>query len=260
MRRIVLSMLILVLMSGTMVAQERVVTFGVQIKPIIPSSIFRTATTDLNFNDVDYRIRQRVGFSGGMVIRKGLTKILSLETGLNFVTRNYQAAIFDNITEEDKQTDFSLVTYELPVLGLVYIRLSKKVYMNAAFGASLNLYPSDLASGTPLDFQQVSIRRSWILPALVANVGWEYRTEKSGYFYIGGSFNRFFSESYDSVITHFRMDPNNQNVSREEAVLGLSGNYLTIDFRYFFHEDPEKKKAKKKKKKKYDNPNDWRNR
>ncbi|MEM9024065.1 MAG: outer membrane beta-barrel protein, partial [Bacteroidota bacterium] len=231
-------------------AQERVVTVGLQLKPIIPSSILGTATTDLTFNDIDYSVDQKVGFAGGMVIRWGLTKNFSLETGINYVNRNYRAEIVDNITNETKNTDFTIVGYEVPVLGLVYIRLSREIFMNAAFGLSLDMYPSDVATGTLADFTQESIRTSWIQPSLLANVGWEYRTDKSGYFYVGGSFHRPFRRSYDTVITQTRP------TEIVDAVLELSGQYLTIDFRYFFHEDPQKKKARKKRVK-YDNPNDW---
>jgi hypothetical protein len=42
-----------------------------------------------------------------------------------------------------------------------------------------------------------------------------------------------------------------QDFSRTPTSTGRSdiqGDYLTIDLRYYFHQDPEKKKAKKKKK------------
>ncbi|MFN5371602.1 MAG: hypothetical protein ACK5B6_09090, partial [Bacteroidia bacterium] len=76
-------------------------------------------------------------------------------------------------------------------------------------------------------------------PSLIANVGAEYRSEKSGYFYVGCSLNRPFSPIYKSVIDYVI---NNQVV--HNAFADLRGAYLTVDFRYFFHEDPARKKAK----------------
>ena len=83
----------------------------------------------------------------------------------------------------------------------------------------------------------------WIIPSLIANIGWEYRTDKSGYIYLGASYHRPFSHMAKEVILY------NGNSRFERVELNLSGNYITVDIRYFFHEDAEKKKRKVKKSK-----------
>jgi hypothetical protein len=80
------------------------------------------------------------------------------------------------------------------------------------------------------------VRKNVFQPAVIANLGWEWRTVKSGYFYIGASFHAPFSYEY---VTRIRYE---EGQVTEEFYNTLSGSYLTIDFRYFFHEEPAKNK------------------
>lgn len=239
--RLKLILLYLALISThIIVAQERVTTFGIQFKPIIPSELFNTGKQEITQNNVTFSVTPQTGLSFGMVIRKGFTKNLSLESGINYLTRKFELGINDQDLSFNETSKFKLVNYEIPVSLLVYIRLTSYIYMNVSGGISLDIYPSDLYTYSP-NFQNDVFRYDWIRPSLIANIGWEYRTEKSGYIYLGASYHRPFSYMAKEVIWY------NRNKRDERVELNLSGNYITIDFRYFFHEDPEKKKRKIKK-------------
>ena len=111
--------------------------------------------------------------------------------------------------------------------------------MNASMGVSADMYASNTQSrGTY--HRTLTARKHTFQPAVLANLGWEYRTEKSGYLYLGASLHRPFS--YE-LVTHIDYEGNGKY---EDLYQPLSGSYLTLDIRYFFHEDPEKKKKKKK--------------
>jgi len=111
--------------------------------------------------------------------------------------------------------------------------------MNVSGGFSLDVYPSDLYTFDDY-FQNAVNRFNWIKTSLIANLGWEYRTPKIGYFYFGASYHRPFSHIMRDFVNY-------TGNGRDEGVFfDLSGNYLTLDFRYFFHEDPQKKRTKKK--------------
>jgi hypothetical protein len=85
-----------------------------------------------------------------------------------------------------------------------------------------------------------SQRKSVIIPAVIANLGWELRTEHAGYFYLGASYHNPFSDIYLTRMEY-------ENSSTHEVVeVPLSGTYFTLDLRYFFPEEPVKK---------YKNPN-----
>lgn len=228
--------------SNVFVAQERVTTFGIQFKPIIPSELFNTGKQEIIQDNVLFSVTPQMGLSFGMVIRKGLTKNLSLESGINYLTRKFELGINDQDLNYIETTHFKLVNYEIPVSLLVYIRLTEYIYMNVAGGFAFDIYPSDLYTYSS-NFQNDVLMYNWIRPSLIANIGWEYRTEKSGYFYLGASYHRPFSHMAQEIIWY------NGNKRDERVILNLSGNYITVDVRYFFHEDPEKKKRKVKKSK-----------
>lgn len=221
--------------------QERVLTAGVQFKPIFASNFLNTGPVTTSAEGVDFTVSQKFGYCAGMVVRYGITKAVSFETGINFVRRNFDLNVStDSLSEK---SDFGIVGYEIPLSALVFIRLSEKIYMNGSTGISLDFYPSDVFTLGD-SFKHVSWRKGILSPSLIANIGFEYRTANSGYFYIGGSFHRPFSYIYQA---NFQYDPFNQGPT---ANTKLSGNYLTIDFRYFFHEVPIEPRSKREKKEK----------
>lgn len=222
-------------------AQKDVTTFGLQIKPIIPSNLFRAGEETLLRSNFEYSVEQRLGYSFGGVIRRGFTDWFTMETGISAVRRNFTAGV-GAVGGSQDTTGFSIVGYEIPVLGMVYVKLSDKIYMDAAFGLSLDMFPRSVGSTSDSkEFRQFSIRRRWLQTGLLANVGWEYRTKQSGYFYIGASYHRPFQTIY---LTRLEYLP---DANENYAEIGITGNYLTIDLRYFFHSDPEKRKKKEKK-------------
>ena len=225
-------------------AQEGVTTFGIQLRPIIPSEIFNSGFAAFQDDEWNIDIGPKVGLNFGMVIRQGLSKMWSLETGINFATRNY---FVDASFRDDEFTikDFKLISYEIPVKGLVYIRMSDQWYVNAALGLSLNMFPSNIRTRDDY-FENFSVRKNWVQSGVIGNVGFEFRTKEKGYFYIGGTLNRPFTPISITRLRH-TSTPTVKDSWDGEAFLDLTGNYFTIDLRYFFHEDPEKKTKKKKK-------------
>ncbi len=246
--RILIFITIIITFSTHLYAQERVTTFGIQLKPIIPIPFFNAGKQEANQNNISYLNKPKTSLSFGMVIRKGFTKSLSIETGINFLKRIYEITIDDPDNSFSGTSNFSIVNYEIPVQGLVYVRLGRNMFMNASGGFSIDLYPTPLFTYGDY-FTNAVNRRSWSQVSLIANLGWEYRTEKSGYFYFGTSLHRPFKPMMREFIVYEGFN------QYEEMSFDLTGNYLTLDFRYFFHEDPKKKKKKLKKEPKVVRPN-----
>ncbi len=224
------------------VAQEKVTTFGVQLKPIVPVEFFNAGKQEKTRNNITYINQPKFGMSFGMVIRKGITKNISVESGLNFLRRNYDLTINDPDSNITSRSDFSIVNYEIPLLALVYVRLGRNMFMNVAGGASLDIYPSELSVRDEL-FTNAIIRRNWVQPSMLANLGWEYRTEKSGFIYIGASLHRPFNTIFTELI-HYKGESGER---LEGERFDLTGSYFTIDLRYFFHEEAQEKRKKTKK-------------
>jgi len=217
-------------------SQKRVTTFGLQFKPIVSSEVINTGGQDNQVGEIGFSIEPNQGYSFGMVIRKGFTKQLSLETGINYTRRNYKLTIDQDTTGFSGVSDFKYIIYEIPILGLVYVQLGENSYLNGALGASINFLPSDWDSFDTY-FRHLSQRKSWIVPALLANIGYEYRTYDKGYFYIGFSYHRPFTE-----LTTAGVEFRENDIGQERTFFDISGNYLTIDLRYFFHEPPDYKR------------------
>ncbi len=229
----------LLCISAMLHAQKNVTTVGLQLKPIFPLNFLGTGETNNLDLDVKFTLGLKSGFAGGMVIRRGLSDLLSIESGINYVKRKYDLKIQDE--EFEHNASFRIIGYEIPVSLLVYIQLSEKLYMNVSMGGSLDMFASAVQIYDTV-FNQVALRNRVMQGAVIANLGWEWRTEKSGYIYLGASYHRPFNFIYLSKTQYYATDPD------ASTSIELLGNYLTLDLRYFFHEDPETKKQRRAKK------------
>jgi hypothetical protein len=235
----ILLLIVLASYSWRSHAQERVITAGFQFRPIFSSEFFDTGPIDITDNGVNFNMVPGSGSGFGMVIRKGFTNTVSLETGIHYIKRNYKLSMTDSIGKET--SSFSIIGYEIPVSGLVFIQLSDEIFMDVSLGLSLDFYPSDIQNAGER-FSHYSARKNWFSPAVIAGLGWEYRTEKSGYFYLGASYHRPFDYIYYSYFNY----PDDETPTAQGGS-ELQGNYLTFDIRYFFHSEPEKRKKKTRK-------------
>jgi len=167
------------------------------------------------------------GKTFGVIIRKGFTKTWSIETGINLVRRNYNTLIFPIGLTEKGSIDFTYTSYEIPIQGLAHIRLGENLYINSSLGLSLNAYPGDVVQ-TNSNFGVLADRNKKVQMALIANVGLEYRTKKSGYFYLGSSLYNSLEHIGSLQGTHSTLSTQNN------ILLEMKGNYLTLDIRYYF--------------------------
>lgn len=231
-KRIFLFSLAIIGLFFNLKAQKEVTTFGLQFKPIISSEIINTGPQTIKQGAVSFTIEPNQGYSFGMVIRRGITDQFSFESGINYTKRNFNLSLLNDTLDLDGNSKFSYVIYEIPVMGLIYVQLGENLYLNTAFGASLNFLPSSWESFDTY-FNHFSQRKSWIVPSLLANMGVEYRTRKDGTFYAGFSYHRPFSELTTAGVGYIE-----DKLEKEAVFFDITGNYLTIDLRYFFHEDP----------------------
>ena len=215
-------------------SQENVTTLGLQIKPIIESGIIGQGSFFVDQSPLTVQVNPKTGMSFGMVIRHGISKSFSVEGGINRVTRNFQYLFRDNEIDFEESLDFGYVNYEIPLKALVFVQLGDKLYLNNSLGPSIDMYASDVTSGD-IFLQQVTRRGAWAKIALEANLGLEYRTRKSGYFYFGATYHNPFTRVARSTIRY------NNGSSERYVSYDLDGGYLTLDFKYYFHEDPERK-------------------
>lgn len=198
-------------------------------------SFLKTGTQSYSDKGIDYHITLNSGFSSGMVIRKSFTKLLSFETGINYVRRKYNLSIVDGGYTES--ADFNIIGYEIPVSLLIYAQTGEKTFMNASMGISPDMFASNVETIGP-NHRSYTARFHVVQPAIIVNLGWEYRTIKSGYFYLGASFHSPFGPLFRSNIYYTK------NGEEYAGFIDLSGSYLTVDIRYFFAPDSKKRKER----------------
>jgi len=231
-----LALSIFALQTANCSAQKRSAIFGIQFKPIFPVGFLGTGKQTVTVDSVNMKfdLALQSGWNFGMVIRKNFTNLLALETGINYVKRKYHLDCIDEDFEES--SEFRIIGYEIPVSLLAYIRIGEYMYMNASLGMSADMYASNVES-SGLYHVSLTVRNHTFQAAIIANLGWELRTTKSGYFYFGASLHRPFDYELTTRVNYKRPP------KEVEVYQPLSGSYLTLDVRYFFPENPNKKKT-----------------
>lgn len=251
--RAVLSCLLFVVLAGHGIAQKNVLTAGIQFQPIFPVAFLNTAdqTVTNSQQTVSAIVSPTFSYSAGMVVRWGFHKRLSLETGLSYVQRNYDLTMAtDTFTGK---SDFSIVGYEHPIKLLVFVQLSERFYMNAAAGLQLTFFPSDIFTSDTY-FKHSGLRLglgNFLHGGAITNLGFEYRTKKLGFFYLGATYHVPFGDIYRSKFQYI-----SNNEPSEAMPIWLNGSYMTFDIRYFFHSMPLERKDGKKRKSRKERLND----
>ncbi|MEC7646406.1 MAG: hypothetical protein VX689_02850 [Bacteroidota bacterium] len=217
-------------------SQNTKTTFGLQYKPIIPAKYFNSSHIQKNSSNYFFNLSPEYSNAFGMILRHKLNKTFSIESGLNYIQRNYALTLDNNIIGIKDITKFGMRSYEIPIQILAYVQISKFWHLNVAFGMSHNVLASNIFSSGENNnaYFQNTERRQGGHEALLANVGIEYRTEEKRHYYIGTSLHRPWKAigkiypQYDDNINSFNDD--------EEFFLEMLGNFITVDFRYFFAE------------------------
>lgn len=205
--------------------------FGLEFKGIIPSTILNAGEQSIGNDSITVTINSDRGFSFGMIIRHNFTKMFTLETGIHMTRRFYPVDIRNNSNGFNGSSSIEYVSYEIPIQWLLYIRLGENFYMNTILGVTFDIYPSDVIKVE--EFYAYIIQPvSWFQTSLVASIGFEYRTAKAGYFYLGASVHRPFTD-----VANFRLSYTNDPTQSEYVNLDtkISGTYFSIDLRYFFN-------------------------
>lgn len=243
--RILLLLITVLMMLSHAKAQKNVVTAGLQFQPIFPVAFLNTADQEVTDSQgwVTTLVSPKFSWSAGMLVRWGFHRRLSLETGINFVQRNYDLTM--STEDFTGRSDFRIIGYEHPIKVLVFVQLADRLYMNAAGGLQLTFFPSDIYSFDTY-FRHSSLRLGmdqFLHAGGIANLGFEWRTKKAGYFYLGATYHQMFGDIYRSKFQYVE-----DNTYSEATTVLLNGSYLTLDIRYFFHSQPIERKDGQKRK------------
>jgi hypothetical protein len=223
---------VLLLFSGSIKAQDKNFTGGFQFKAMLGAGVFSNEPTTSEVDSVQIGIQQQFGYVFGMTIRKQFTKMLAVESGLRFVQRNYTTSIDSTFGSYTGEIDYRLISYEIPLKGMVRLRASDNSFFSVSLGIQMDLYPSDIYA-SDYEWQVQVTRKSWIQGSFLANLGWEVHPQNYGTFYAGLSFNQPFVDPYAANVGHY-------NANFAASNMRLNGTYFSLDLRYYFEVKKDK--------------------
>ena len=206
--------------------------FGVQIRPVFPTKFIGNSFASGALDGFETTIQQKMGFSFGATVRAGITNTIAFETGINFTQRNFDLTMGVPDSNSYAEDNLTFIEYDVPVNALFYIKLAEQWYMNASLGGSITYKPTDVGTfnqpGGPFYYKHTGLIRNRVGIDANANLGFEFRTEKSGFFYVGGSARVPFAPLFD-LIADYQYEGNNTRI-----VFPVDGSFLALDFKYIF--------------------------
>src|SRR4051812_13889935 len=114
----------LLILPAAAFSQKGLTTVGIQVKPIFPISFLDTGKLINEAENIHYETALQSGFSAGIVIRHNFTKLIAVESGINYVKRKYALQISDG--SFTGKSSFRSINYEIPFIILTYIQVGEK--------------------------------------------------------------------------------------------------------------------------------------
>jgi hypothetical protein len=217
--------------------------FGVQVRSIIPTNFVGNPITTLQKDGLQASLQQTIGYSFGGIVRVGLTELIALETGINFSQRYFkvQGSIADSGIYVTNQLGF--IQYDLPLNGLIYIKLTKRFFANASLGVTAGFKPTSIATQNNIDGSKFFYHTGFVNKKasldLNGNLGFEFRSKKTGFYYLGTTVRLPLAPLFTYISTY-------RNQGYKVTQYGdVSGAFLGIDLRYFFRNVKAQKEDKR---------------
>lgn len=208
--------------------------FGIQSRVVLPSDFLGPTTTLLANEGFKSSLTQTTGFSYGALIRADYTENITVECGINYIQRQFNAKMsysdsVENVSDTNKLT---FINYELPITGIVKIQLAKNIFSLVGLGPSFTYKPTnvaliDLPGGKHTFYHSGSIRKFGI--DLNAQAGFELRTKKNGFFYIGGGVKVPTSYLFNWGGKYAQQGSSESLIDFQKT----NGAFLSIDLRYY---------------------------
>ena len=202
---------------------------------IIPINYFGAGPLNLKSDHSTIVLSSKIGYHFGMVMKTNYSEKFSFESGINFFRRNFKllgSSNYNGIPMNDT-SDFGYISYGLPFKGMVYIQLSKGIFLNTSVGASIDFYASTVMSSNSYT-QNLSERARWINGSVLADLGVEWRNDNNGAFFFGAGVNIPVSSIAVTKLKFFYDGPSNPD--RYEDVF-LMGNFFNLKLKYYLPSD-----------------------
>jgi hypothetical protein len=211
--------------------------FGFTINPIVPVNYFGAGPLTIKNDTANLTLSSKIGYQFGMLWRTDFSDHFSLESGILFTRRNFKIRGNSSITGTNTRdsTSFGYINYNLPLKGFVYIQLSEKTHISSSAGISIDFYASDVSTmGKGGLIAHYSERARWINASLISGLGFEWRDDNKGIFYVGAGVNIPVSTIAVTYLWYnYNLTLNGTNYETKFSPEFIKGNYLSLDLKYF---------------------------
>ena len=211
--------------------------FGFTINPIVPVNYFGAGPLSIQNDTASLTLASKIGYQFGMLWRSDFTDHFSLESGILYTRRNFKISGSSSITGSNTldSTSFGYINYNLPVKGYVYIQLSEKTHLTSSAGLSIDFYASDVTTmGKEGLIAHYSERARWINASIISGLGFEWRDDDKGIFYIGAGVNIPISTIAVTYLWYnYNLTINDNLYETKFSPEFLKGNFLSLDLKYF---------------------------
>ena len=208
--------------------------FGIQSRVVLPSDFLGPIKTSLANEGFQSNLIQKIGFSYGALVRADYTKNITLECGINYIQRQFKAEMSysDSIESVSDTNKLTFINYELPITGIVKIQLARNLFSLVGLGPSFTFKPTnvaliDLPGGKHTFYHSGSVKKFGI--DLNTQAGFELRTKKLGYFYLGGGVKVPTSYLFNWGGKYAQQGSSESLIDFEKT----NGAFLSIDIRYY---------------------------
>ena len=206
-------------------------SFAINARVLIPSDFVGSKSTFLSNEPFQSTVTQKNGYSFGGILRTSFSDFFSLETGIYFNQRHFDlnmSVLDSGITAQNNMT---FISYEIPIQGRIFIKLSKTIFSSVSLGVSPNYKPSNVQvvtlAGGSHGFSHTGFSESKMGVDLNTEFGFERRDKKNGTIYFGAGAKIPLNNLFD-VIGQYANQGN-----KYTDVKSVRASFLFVDLRYY---------------------------
>tara|TARA_Y100000385_G_scaffold284603_1_gene342876 strand:- start:1158 stop:1931 length:774 start_codon:yes stop_codon:yes gene_type:complete len=206
-------------------------SFAINAKALIPTDFVGSQTTFLTNSPFESTVTQKNGYSFGGILRTSFSDFFSLETGIYFNQRQFDINMSVLDSGITAQNNMSFISYEIPIQGRIFVRLSKTIFSSVSLGISPNYKPSNVQvvtlAGGSHGFSHTGFSASKMGVDFNAEFGFERRDKKNGTIYFGAGAKIPLNNLFD-VIGQYANQGN-----KFTDVKSVRASFLFVDLRYY---------------------------
>ena len=139
MSKIIFNILLFLLLVNNVVGQKNSLKnqkVGFLLGALTTVNYFGIGSVEEQEENSFLAVSNKTGYQFGMLLKSEFNKKISLETGILFCRRNFQingsTLNQPNILKDN--SDFGFINYSFPLKALVYVQLSKDLYIRNSIG------------------------------------------------------------------------------------------------------------------------------